>query len=46
MFAIVVFVLWELIDKSRLSLHQFGFGFFYGNDWDPVNDQYGARPFI
>ena len=45
-FAIVVFVLWELIDKSRLSLHQFGLGFFYGHDWDPVNDQYGAMPFI
>jgi len=45
-FAIVVFVLWELIDKSRLSLHQFGLGFFVGHDWDPVNDQYGAMPFI
>jgi len=45
-FAIVVFVVWELVDKSRLSLHQFGVGFFYGHDWDPVNDQYGAMPFI
>src|SRR5271169_6668294 len=45
-FAIVVFVVWELVDKSRLSLHQFGLGFFYGHDWDPVNDQYGAMPFI
>jgi phosphate transport system permease protein len=45
-FAIVVFVVWELVDKSRLSLHQFGIGFFYGHDWDPVNDQYGAMPFI
>ena len=23
-FAIVVLVVWELVDKSRLSLHQFG----------------------
>ncbi len=45
-FAIVVFVAWELVDKSRLSLHQFGLSFFYGHDWDPVNDQYGAMPFI
>jgi phosphate transport system permease protein len=45
-FAIVVLVVWELFDKSRLSLHQFGFHFFYGHDWDPVNDQYGAAPFI
>ena len=45
-FAIVVFVAWELVDKSKLSLHQFGLSFFYGHDWDPVNDQYGAVPFI
>ena len=45
-FAIVVFVAWELIDNSKLSLHQFGLSFFYGHDWDPVNDQYGAVPFI
>ena len=45
-FAIVVFVFWELFDKSKLSLHQFGLSFFYGRDWDPVNDQYGAMPFI
>lgn len=45
-FAIVVLVVWELVDKSRLSLHQFGLHFFYGHDWDPVNDSYGAMPFI
>jgi phosphate transport system permease protein len=45
-FAIVVLVAWELIDKSRLSLHQFGIGFFYGHDWDPVAGSFGAMPFI
>ncbi|MFZ0912476.1 MAG: phosphate ABC transporter permease subunit PstC [Candidatus Korobacteraceae bacterium] len=45
-FAIVVLVAWELIDKSRLSLHQFGIGFFYGHDWDPVSGSFGAMPFI
>ena len=45
-FAIVVLVVWELIDKSQLSLHQFGINFFYGHDWDPVNDSFGAMPFI
>jgi phosphate transport system permease protein len=45
-FAIVVLVVWELVDKSKLSLHQFGIHFFYGRDWDPVNDVYGALPFI
>jgi phosphate transport system permease protein len=45
-FAIVVLVAWQLIDKSRLSLHQFGIGFFYGHDWDPVAGSFGAMPFI
>ncbi len=45
-FGIVLLVVWELIDKSRLSLHQFGLGFFYGHDWDPVNGNFGAVPFI
>ena len=45
-FAIVVLVVWELVDKSRLSLHQFGLGFFYGHDWDPVSGNFGAMPFI
>jgi len=45
-FAIVVFVAWQLYDKSRLSLHQFGLGFFYGHNWDPVNGDFGAMPFI
>ncbi len=45
-FAVVVLVVWELIDKSQLSLHKFGLSFFYGHDWDPVNDSFGAVPFI
>jgi len=45
-FAIVVLVVWELISQSRLSLHQFGIKFFYGHDWDPVNGNFGAVPFI
>jgi len=44
--AIVVLVAYELVQKSQLSLHQFGIKFFYGHDWDPVNDSYGAMPFI
>ena len=45
-FIIVVLIVYELVDKSKLSLHQFGIGFFYGHDWDPVNDQFGALPFV
>jgi phosphate transport system permease protein len=45
-FAIVVLVVWELVAKSQLSLHKFGIKFFFGHDWDPVNDSFGALPFI
>ena len=45
-FAIVLFVLWILIDRSRLSLAQFGFHFFTRSAWDPVSGDFGALPFI
>lgn len=45
-FAIVAFIFFELITRSRLSLHQFGFRFFFRSNWDPVNDSFGAFPFI
>jgi len=43
---IVVLVVWELIAKSQLSLHHFGSKFFFASDWDPVNNSFGALPFI
>ena len=39
-------IVYELMVNSRLSWHAFGFGFFSGQDWDPVQDHYGALPFI
>ena len=39
-------ILYELIANSSLSLHQFGWTFFSGKTWDPVNDVFGALPFI
>jgi len=45
-FVIVVLIVYELVDKSKQSLHQFGIGFFFGHDWDPVNGDFGALPFI
>jgi phosphate transport system permease protein len=39
-------ILYELIGNSSLSLHQFGWRFFTGRIWDPVNDVFGALPFI
>ena len=44
--AIVGLIIYELVTKSALSWHAFGFKFFVGNEWDPVNDHYGALPFL
>jgi phosphate transport system permease protein len=35
-----------LVTKSNLSWHAFGLKFFFRSEWDPVNDQYGALPFV
>jgi phosphate transport system permease protein len=43
---IVALITYELITKGQLSWHAFGWKFFFTRDWDPVNDQYGALPFI
>lgn len=45
-FAIVLFILWTLINQSSLSLHQFGFKYFTRSAWDPVAGDFGALPFI
>ena len=44
--ALIFGLAYELIRASSLSLHQFGPHFLVSSDWDPVNDQYGAAPFI
>lgn len=43
---IVALIVYELITKSNLSWHAFGLKFFFRSEWDPVNDQFGALPFI
>jgi phosphate transport system permease protein len=45
-FAIVLFILTILILRSKLSLAQFGFGFFLRSAWDPVSGDFGALSFI
>lgn len=35
-----------MTQNSWLSIKQFGFGFLYGQTWDPVKEQFGALPFI
>jgi phosphate transport system permease protein len=44
--AILALIVWQLVARSQLSWHAFGWKFFWGQDWDPVNDQYGALPFV
>jgi phosphate transport system permease protein len=44
--ATLVLIVYELILRSGPSWHAFGFKFFAGRDWDPVNERFGALPFI
>ncbi len=43
---LVVLVLVELVLRSRLSLHEFGWAFFTSQAWDPVVGDFGALPFL
>src|SRR5271154_3442202 len=45
-FALVALIGYELFRGSRLALQKFGWHFLVTSDWDPVNDVYGALPFI
>jgi len=39
-------IVYELVVRSELSWHAFGFKFFTSSEWDPVNEQFGALPFV
>jgi phosphate transport system permease protein len=43
---VLVLIVHELVSRSDLSWHAFGFKFFAASDWDPVNEHFGALPFI
>jgi phosphate transport system permease protein len=45
-FGIVALIASELVTRSRLTIAKFGWHFFFGTAWDPVNGNYGALPFI
>jgi phosphate transport system permease protein len=45
-FALILLISFELAHGSRLALHQFGWRFLISSDWDPVNEKFGALPFI
>jgi phosphate transport system permease protein len=44
--ATLVLIVYELMLRSGPSWRAFGLKFFAGHDWDPVNEQFGAMPFI
>jgi phosphate transport system permease protein len=43
---LLALIVYQLIVGSHLSWHAFGAKFFALSDWNPVEDQYGALPFI
>ena len=45
-FAIVALIATELVTHSQITLAKFGWKFFVGSAWDPVNNNFGALPFI
>jgi phosphate transport system permease protein len=45
-FVLIVLVGYELAHGSHLALRKFGWRFLLSSDWDPVNEQFGALPFI
>ena len=43
---LIILVGFELYYGARQSISKFGFHFLVSSTWDPVNDTYGALPFI
>jgi len=43
---LLALIVYELVYRSALSWHTFGLKFFAASDWDPVNEKFGALPFI
>ena len=43
---LVILVGWELWHGSKLAREAFGVSFLWSGEWDPVQEHYGALPFI
>ena len=43
---LLALIIYELMLRSGLSWHAFGLKFFARSEWDPVNEHFGALPFI
>src|SRR5580698_7182960 len=44
--ALLALIVYQLVVGSQLSWHAFGWKFFGQSDWNPVEDHYGALPFM
>jgi len=44
--ALTLFIFYELITSSSLSIKTFSWSFLYKNQWNPIKDLYSAFPFI
>jgi phosphate transport system permease protein len=44
--AILVLIVLTLLQQAQPALRQFGIGFLWGSDWNPVTDSFGALPAI
>jgi phosphate transport system permease protein len=45
-FVLIVLIGFELATGSKLALQKFGWRFLVTSNWDPVNEEFGALPFI
>jgi phosphate transport system permease protein len=45
-FVLIILIGYELANGSQLALRKFGWRFLTSTNWDPVNEQFGALPFI
>jgi phosphate transport system permease protein len=45
-FLLIILIGYELAQGSHLALRKFGWRFLVSTDWDPVNEEFGALPFI
>jgi phosphate transport system permease protein len=45
-FVLIALIGYELAHGSQLAIRKFGWRFLIRSDWDPVNEQFGAWPFI
>lgn len=43
---LIVLLFVFLLYKSRLSIKEFGIAFLWTKEWDPVNNRFGALPFL